>query len=177
MPSAIEAQSPNHWATREAPLFGYFFFALSTRSIGGLEEEWEGETTAIFAFMSAVGKHRAPRENAHHLDSTIQTVRKEVARGGGCSPERSPNAGSTGLLQFHLTGSQSLTTTPGPWTSSALREPFPQYLFRDSKKFSWTSLALQWLGICLPRQGAQIQSLVGEDSTCLGATKPMRHNY
>ena len=123
-----------------------------------------------------MGKHRAPRENALHLDFTIQTVREEVAGEGGCSPEGSPNAESTGFLQFHITGSQSLTTTPGPWTSSALREPLPQYLFRDSKKFSWTSLVLQWLGFRLPRQGTQVQSLVGEDSTCLGATKPMRHN-
>ena len=26
-------------------------------------------------------------------------------------------------------------------------------------------------------QGAQIQSLVGEDSTCIGTTKPVSHNF
>ena len=35
----------------------------------------------------------------------------------------------------------------------------------------------QWLRISLPTQGAQVQSLVQEDSTCRGATKPKRHNY
>ena len=40
-----------------------------------------------------------------------------------------------------------------------------------------TSLVAQWLRICLPMQGTQVQSLVWEDPTCLGATKPLRHNY
>ena len=35
---------------------------------------------------------------------------------------------------------------------------------------------VQWLRICLPMQGTWVQSLVQEDSTCLGATKPTRHN-
>ena len=36
---------------------------------------------------------------------------------------------------------------------------------------------VQWLGIHLPMQGTQVQSLVWEDSTCQGATKPMHHSY
>ena len=39
-----------------------------------------------------------------------------------------------------------------------------------------TSLVAQWLRICLPMQGTQVQALVREDPTCRGATKPMRHN-
>ena len=35
-----------------------------------------------------------------------------------------------------------------------------------------TSLVVQWLRICLPRQGTWVRSLVQEDSTCCGATKP-----
>ena len=35
-----------------------------------------------------------------------------------------------------------------------------------------TSLVVQWLRICLPMQGTQVQSLVQEDSTCCQATKP-----
>ena len=35
---------------------------------------------------------------------------------------------------------------------------------------------VQWLRT-LPRQGTQVRSLVGEDSTCHGATKPMHHNH
>ncbi|KAJ8780612.1 hypothetical protein J1605_000655 [Eschrichtius robustus] len=46
------------------------------------------------------------------------------------------------------------------------------------QKSVWrTSLVVQWLGIRLPMQGTQIRSLVREDPTCRGATKPVRHNY
>ena len=40
-----------------------------------------------------------------------------------------------------------------------------------------TSLVVQWLRICLPMEGTNVQSLVWEDPTCRRATKPMRHNY
>ena len=40
-----------------------------------------------------------------------------------------------------------------------------------------TYLVAQWLGICLPMQRTWVQSLVREDPTCCGATKPVRHNY
>ena len=39
------------------------------------------------------------------------------------------------------------------------------------------SLVAQWLRIHLPVQGTGVQSLVWEDPTCHGATKPMCHNY
>ncbi|KAJ8791385.1 hypothetical protein J1605_004332 [Eschrichtius robustus] len=40
-----------------------------------------------------------------------------------------------------------------------------------------TSLVAQWLRIRLPMQGTWVRALVREDPTCLGATKPMCHNY
>ena len=40
-----------------------------------------------------------------------------------------------------------------------------------------TSLVVQWLRIRLPVQGTRVWSLVQEDPTCRGATKPVRHNY
>ena len=40
-----------------------------------------------------------------------------------------------------------------------------------------TSIVVQWIRTCLLIQGTRVQSLVQEDSTCLGATKPMCHNY
>ena len=40
-----------------------------------------------------------------------------------------------------------------------------------------TSLVAQWLRICLPMQGTQVQSLALEDPTCRRAIKPVRHNY
>ena len=41
----------------------------------------------------------------------------------------------------------------------------------------WTSLVAQWLRIHLPVQGTWVQALVQEIPTCLGATKPVCHNY
>ena len=37
---------------------------------------------------------------------------------------------------------------------------------------TWTSLVVQWLRIGLPMQGKWVRSLVQEDPTCYGATKP-----
>ena len=45
------------------------------------------------------------------------------------------------------------------------------------KENSWASLVVQWLRIRLAVQGTLVQSLVREDPTCLGATKPMCPNY
>ena len=42
---------------------------------------------------------------------------------------------------------------------------------------SGASLVAQGLRIRLPRQGTWVRSLVWEDPTCCGATKPMHHNY
>ena len=39
------------------------------------------------------------------------------------------------------------------------------------------SLVAQWLRIHLPMQGTWVRSLVREDPTCCGTTKPVRHNY
>ena len=43
--------------------------------------------------------------------------------------------------------------------------------------FSQTFLVVQWLRIRLPMQGTWVWSVVPEDPTCPGATKPVRHNY
>ena len=40
-----------------------------------------------------------------------------------------------------------------------------------------TSLLVQWIRIHLPGQGTWVQSLVLEDSTCCGATKPLSRSY
>ena len=44
------------------------------------------------------------------------------------------------------------------------------FFFKKSK--SGASLVAQWLRIRLPMQGTRVQSLVREDPTCHGATKP-----
>ena len=38
-----------------------------------------------------------------------------------------------------------------------------------------TSLVIQWIRICLPVHGTWVQSLVQEDPSCQGATKPVHH--
>ena len=40
-----------------------------------------------------------------------------------------------------------------------------------------TSLVAQWLRIHLPLQETRVWSLIQEDPTCHGATKPISHNY
>ena len=50
--------------------------------------------------------------------------------------------------------------------------------FLVSVRSSWVnSPMVQWLGIRLPMHGTWVRSLVWEDSTCHGATKPTHHNY
>ena len=49
--------------------------------------------------------------------------------------------------------------------------------FNHLKCESGTSLVVQWLRIRLPMQRTWVRSLVREDPTCCGATKPVRHNY
>ena len=39
------------------------------------------------------------------------------------------------------------------------------------------SLVAQWLRIRLPMQGTRVRSVVWEDPTCRGVTKPVHHNY
>ena len=47
-----------------------------------------------------------------------------------------------------------------------------------SKYRLWrASLVVQWWRIHLPMQKTEVRSLVQENSTCLGATKPVYHNY
>ena len=73
------------------------------------------------------------------------------------------------LLSFILFGSSFFSS----WW--AWPEVCRFYFFK--KHALGTSLVMQLLRICLPIQGTQVQSLVQEDPTCHGATKPVRHNY
>ena len=45
-----------------------------------------------------------------------------------------------------------------------------------SRVKDWTSLMVQWISICLPMQETQVWSLVQEDSSGWGSTKPMGCN-
>ena len=38
-------------------------------------------------------------------------------------------------------------------------------------------MVVQWIRICLPMWGTKVRSLVQEDFTSFGATKPLSHNY
>jgi len=45
------------------------------------------------------------------------------------------------------------------------------------KRHLGPSLVAQWERVCLPMQETWVWPVTWEDPTCLGATKPMRHNY
>ena len=64
-------------------------------------------------------------------------------------------------------------------SSFFLKDTAARILYKTTFKSnsSRASLVVQWLRICLPMQGTQVQALVQEDPTCLGATKPVHHNY
>ncbi|KAJ8780355.1 hypothetical protein J1605_011619 [Eschrichtius robustus] len=64
------------------------------------------------------------------------------------------------------------TTTASWWLNTVSR-----LLQAPGQECLGTSLVAQWLGIRLPMQGTRVRSLVWEDPTCRGATKPMRHHY
>ena len=64
------------------------------------------------------------------------------------------------------------------WTSLKLRiSALWETLFRGLKTGHRASPVVQWLRICLSMHGTRVQALVREDPTCLGTTKPVRHNY
>ena len=73
------------------------------------------------------------------------------------------------------------THKPWSWLSCLLRKMEGQrmslFLKIQIKKNRGASLVVQWLRICLPMQGTQVQALVWEDPTCCRAAKPMHHNY
>ena len=50
-------------------------------------------------------------------------------------------------------------------------------LWKKKKNSSGSSLVVQWLRVCLPIQGTQVQPLVQEDPTCRVAAEPVCHNY
>ena len=65
----------------------------------------------------------------------------------------------------------------GDWDWHVYNDVYKIDDWLKKKSLLGTFLVVQWLGICLPMQGTQIRALVGEDPTCRGASKPVRHNY
>ena len=58
------------------------------------------------------------------------------------------------------------------------RCPTPQIIREMQIKTTMrASLVVQWLRIHLPMQGTRVLSLVWEDPTYRGATKPVHHSY
>ena len=56
-------------------------------------------------------------------------------------------------------------------------EANPRMIFIFRRQVQGLSLVVQWLRFRLPTQGTRVQSLVQEDPTCHGATKPVCYNY
>ena len=91
--------------------------------------------------------------------------------GDAIQPSHSPSSPSPTLMTC-VTGAWNIKDSSIQW-----EKLFPLSLDIEKKKKKKTSLVVQWLRIRLPVQGTWVQSLVQEDSTCCGATKPMCHNY
>ena len=63
------------------------------------------------------------------------------------------------------------------WVFGTENSQKPERTILPLKNSYWrASLVAQWIRIYLPMQGTQVRSLVQEDPTCCGATKPVRHN-
>ncbi|KAJ8779229.1 hypothetical protein J1605_012691 [Eschrichtius robustus] len=98
----------------------------------------------------------------HRLHLNKQT-NKRKCKGfpGGAVVENLPaNAGDTG-------------SSPGLGRSHMPRTNWA----REPQLLSLTSPVAQWLRIRLPMQGTRVRTLVQEDPTRRGATKPVHHNY
>ena len=60
------------------------------------------------------------------------------------------------------------------WTTTGIT--CPSQLWQKQLLFYWDFPVGSLVRICLPMQGTQVRSLVWEESTCRGATKPVCHN-
>ena len=65
------------------------------------------------------------------------------------------------------------------WSKNLHRVPSVEIIppIMSNKGNRRTSLLAQWLRICLPMQGIWVLSLVWQNPTCQGATKPVHHNF
>ena len=75
--------------------------------------------------------------------------------------------------------SSTLRANPSEGAAAPPTGPFPTLSpgissVKDFIQKYRASLVAQWLRICLPMQGTQVQALVREDPTCRGAAKPTR---
>ena len=86
-----------------------------------------------------------------------------------------PPAAQTQRLEASRTGSEQQGKPRQDagllWVENRKYRGFPKNSERGA------SLVAQWIRICLPMQETQVRSLVREDPTCCGATKPVHHNY
>ena len=65
---------------------------------------------------------------------------------------------------YNNSGRQDQNGAVGPW------DHLPE---QTQIKTTWASLVTQWSRISLPMQETQVRSLIQEDPTCQGATKPV----
>ena len=66
-----------------------------------------------------------------------------------------------------------------PWTEApgGLQTMRSQRVGHNWVQSTETSLVVQWIWMCLPKQGIQVGSLLWEDPTSSAATKPMQNNH
>ena len=70
-------------------------------------------------------------------------------------------------MKNRMSGMKILLVNLGDWIQQR----------KESVKTCRASLVARWLRIRLPMQGTRVRTLVWEDPTCRGATRPVSHNY
>ena len=129
----------------------------------------------------------------------MQTKQLTGFPSGSDGKESACNAGDLGVmlgsgrsLEKEMATHSSIFTWKIPWTEELGREArlhiqnikqlmhaaqYKKNKQPNKKMGRRTSLAVQWLRICLLMQETWVQSLVWEDSTHHEATRPLSHRY
>ena len=132
------------------------------------------------ALSAHSGGNRPPQRGAEGVRFPLAgpAPSSSPGHGGGPALHPVPSAPHPTFPSLPLPGPSPprlIPASPSPQLLPA--SPRTSELNSGTKTPIGTSLVAQWLRISLPMQGTWVRSLVQEDPTCRGATKPVRHNY
>ena len=130
--------------------------------------EWERQTLNLIKHLyptTNLQKRQRMEEHVKLLQGKIQAMKNSTGQTIQREMEGEPR--DYKRLKRHLNQSQCKT----------LINILTHTTVKKKLKSRGTSLEAEWLRIRLPMQGTWVWSLVQEDPTCRGATKPVHHNY
>ncbi|KAJ8782228.1 hypothetical protein J1605_010207 [Eschrichtius robustus] len=132
--------------------------------------------TTIRSCSETAGGQRRRASSERGLCS-LATRRADGRGGPGGSAPRGAAKPAVTWAPFPVSALPGPRVAPEPDVAAPGNAELSYMKTFGKKKNPGTTLVAQWLRIRLPMQGTQVQSLVREDPTCRGATKPVRHNY